>query len=744
MKRILIGTAILAMSLPACGDSSSTDDALQGVNSILILQRPRRAAGGDIFQYTSYQAGARIIELSPPTADGEINVVCCDHLPEFAEADISGYDLSFDATEIVFSAKLAQGERYGLFLLSIESGQVEQLPTDPNADYITPVFLPGDKIFFATNGTIDEDLDGTDEVQFRDEYERTITSQLGVINKDGTNEILGARNLSHRIFPTVMSDGRVLMTQWDHLGMVNAGRLVFSNPDMTTVREAFGKEGRGVTNSVYKAVEVSPGRVVAIGSSRDRTIQSGAILDIRLGETYTEDGQLRADREMSEANSSVLILTPGVPLGREPSFETIGRYYDAFPLNAGENLDLLVSWADGPVESGTLGAAGLTANFGIYMYDSESAQRRPILDDDTMWDIFPRPFRTREAPPVIETSNSHEYGETGLVGVMNVYESTRFNFEPGSAVGVRIREGFSGEEGVGGDFGLTEHEGAAILGIAPVHTDGSYAATIPASVPIAQQVVDRFGMAIGSEPVWISAAPGESRLCGGCHESRTDTTVINPGITDAFAFGPADMLSTVQRYDRMTTDLNDFVTPGAIVGVPWDSALQNIFDNNCTSCHNGVPGPANPSYTITDPETEEMFEWTFDLRDQGVTDGGELGEALLSGYSASHLSLMGPDMMMLEDAGLIIEGEVPIYVNQGSARASRLIEILNPPQLMRYNDQTGTVVQDVDLNQRAFEGAVHCEMYGCNLTPAEYYLLNLMADNGGQFYSRENAPGRTW
>ena len=42
-------------------------------------------------------------------------------------------------------------------------------------------------------------------------------------------------------------------------------------------------------------------------------------------------------------------------MDRVPSADTVGRYYDAFPLNAKDKPDLLVSWADGPVESGVLG-----------------------------------------------------------------------------------------------------------------------------------------------------------------------------------------------------------------------------------------------------------------------------------------------------------------------------------------------------------------------------------------------------
>jgi hypothetical protein len=721
VKRITIGIALSTMVLASTACSSDTGP-LDGVEAITFLQRQSRAGVGDIFQYTSYIPGARIVKLSPPTADGQLTVLCCeDQGAEFADIDISAYDISFDAREILFSAKLSRDQRYGLFILTLDDGQVEQLPTDPNRDYVYPLYMPGDKIMFMTNAVVEEGAP-----QFRDEYERGVTTQVGTINRDGSGEFLAARNLSHRVFPTMLSDGRVMYTQWDHLGPMNAGHLVISNPDTTTVREAFGKEGRGVTNSYLKAVEVSPGRVVAIGSSRDRTLQSGAILDIRLGKDYTVGDEVRADREMSEANSSYRILTPQVPLGREPSSQTIGRYYDAFPLNAKEHPDLLVSWADGPVESGTLAAAGLDADFGIYLFDSRRAQRRPIYNDSAYWDVFPRVLAPRAAPPKIDGAGRTQYDHAALIGSMNVYDSSLDTFASGSIWGVRVIEGFSSEEGIPRDFGITEHEGAALLGVAEVREDGSWAALIPPNVPVHVQPVDIYGLSLRNEPVWFSGNPGESRFCGGCHEDRAATTVIQPGITQAMAIGPDDLMSTVGRFDRASESYG----LDQVVGVPWDKALQPIFDANCTSCHDGTPGPANPSWTITDPESGLSQTWTFDLRGHEAIYG--VGEMLLSGYSASHLSLMGPDMMDLEDAGLVIEGDIPVYIRPTDARGSRLIQLLNPPQLYPAPD----------LGNRAFAGTPHAvAMNGSDLTPDQYHLLILAADMGGQFYARENAPG---
>jgi hypothetical protein len=725
VKSLGIAISALTITLAACG-SDKAQGPLDEVDAIVFIERqPRMGGMGDIFQYSSYEPGAKLVKLSPPTADGERTVICCDQESAYSEVDIIDFDVSFDAKSIVLSARLSQDQRYGLFLLNVDTGELEQLPTDPNADYVYPTFLPGDRILFATNAVVEEGAP-----QFRDEYERGVTLQLGTIAKDGSDEKLFARNLSHRITSTVLSSGEVLVTQWDHLNEMNAGQLLRMNPDGTRVREAFGKQGTGVTNSYYKTVEISPGRILAIGSSRDRTFQSGTILDIRLGETYTDDsGVVRADREMSEANASYQILTAQVPRGMEPSFDTVGRYYSAHPLNADEYPDLLVSWADGPVQSEVNGAAGIAPNFGIYLYDSEKGTRLPIYDAEDTWEINPQPLAPRPVPPTLPEAGPNQFSdEHVLLGAMNVYDSSIQDFAPGSIYGVRIVEGFSGEEGVGADFGLTRADGAATLGIAPIRDDGSWAALIPANVPVRQIAIDKYGMGLRHEPVWISGSPGESMFCGGCHESRSGTTVIEPGITDAIAIGPTDLQASVPRFDRVSTDYAN-----NSVGVPWDLALQPIFDAKCVSCHDGDPAKAgNNSFTITDEEGNTQT-FVFDLRGQEVNYG--FGEEMVSGYSASHLSLLGPDMMDIEDLNLTVTGDMPIYVEPEDARGSILIQKINPPALY----------PTVNLSDRAFDGPAHpAELGEPELTPEEYRLLIEMVDNGGQFYSRENAPGQVY
>jgi len=216
-------------------------------------------------------------------------------------------------------------------------------------------------------------------------------------------------------------------------------------------------------------------------------------------------------------------------------------------------------------------------------------------------------------------------------------------------------------------------------------------------------------------------------FCGGCHESRSGTTVIEPGVTDAIVAGPTDLLSDVTRFERKSTDYL-----ASSVGIPWDLALQPIFDDHCVECHDGTPGPANASYDLVDEDGNRQTI-TFNLTGGEVSFGS--GEAMMSGYSNSHLSLLGPMMMDLEDAGITVEGEIPIFVEPENARGSVLIQMLNPPA--QY--------PTVKLNDRAFDGPGHlAEVSREELTPEEFRLLIEMVDNGGQFFSRENAPGENY
>jgi hypothetical protein len=167
-----------------------------------------------------------------------------------------------------------------------------------------------------------------------------------------------------------------------------------------------------------------------------------------------------------------------------------------------------------------------------------------------------------------------------------------------------------------------------------------------------------------------------------------------------------------------------------VVGVPWSSVVQDIFDRKCVSCHNGTPGPANPSYTITDTTTGQLVAtWTFDLRSQPVTGAAAIA-AGGAAYSASYFSVAGPDPEAVEKGHLMLGPGFKVYMNPMDARNSEMIKKVNPTQLFPPSAT------------RAFAGMGHLAEQGqTDLDARDHYILILAADMGVLYYSRENLPG---
>jgi hypothetical protein len=758
--RLALGLVIASAAFAACSNGNNAP-TLQGVSAIVFLQRIPRMDSGNVFDYTSFQAGGRLVMLSPPASDGKLTVLTSD--PMFANADIQSYDLSFDAKSVVFSARTSDSGHYQIYSMNVDGTSLAQL-TDGGNDYVYPIYAPGGQILFMTNVDVEAALDPTTtSQQFKDEYERATTAQVGTMSLGGTNIEYGARNVSHRVSPALLPDGHVAYTEWRHMGGTNDGHLRLMNTDMTGMKEAFGGElasGNPSTNSYLKARYVQTtdftqpdGQIiknyemVAIATSRDRTLQSGKLMVL--------------DLNGSEANSTSTDLTPLVPGDRSPS--SVGRYYDAEPVGDPALRNFLVSWSDGPVESRTLALGNTNAQFGIFLLDASNpndATRFPIYDDPKYWDVLARPLKARQEP-VPTTSPIPLSGGDTTIGSINVYNSSVLDIPQGSVVKVRLIEGFSGEEGGVDMFGSTEFDGQSLYGEIPLQTDNSFAATVPGNVPFHIQLIDKFAMSVASgqkpggetdvanESIWISGRGGEQRFCGGCHESRTDNTVLQPGLTEAVLRGPVNLsLPRAQRLNPTAFQLTggNIASASGLRGIPWDKAIQPILDAQCVSCHGADNKAGVPSYTVTDMTTMTMQTFNFDLT--GSPINVTVGERMSSAFTTSYISIMGLGEILGDDAVTItgtagITGVVPPdYVKPAAAARSNLMMMLNPPQ--RF--------PTVDLNTRAFPSAdttatqqtmmdtfkaAHASV---SLSADEFYLLILNIDMGGQFFFRENLP----
>ena len=747
----LVLATVALPTLVACSDSSTSDQGI-GVGAVLFIKREHTSqtdqgvsvdvAGGNgqVLDYDRFVPGGALMLLAPPRPDGILTNITAD----FPTADFNGADISFDAKQVVFSMKTDGADHYHIYTAQLTPGADSKYEihakTGGDQDDINPVYLAGGRIAFVTNEMY------TAMGTRADEYEHgRVVTQLATISVDGgdADRRLASQNLSHSVAAWVRHDGKIGYSRWEHLGGVNDVKLFAANPDGTQMLAVAGQHGKP-SNALFSVKEIEPNVMIGIATSRNRTIHAGALVKIdarNAGDAVCMDP--KADQTghacLDEEHATFEVLTPDVPTDNGPS--PVGRYREPSMLPDGR---ILTSWADGPVND--LSEQSLTPpEFGIYVFDPVTKKNQLIYNDRNSWSLNAVAVAPHTEPPVIgdlisknqdntmpvrigsvditntslqETVKGGKYGDQGVALSAALHD----------AVAVRIIEGFSSEAAKGVTmFGLTMDEGAAILGEAPVYADGSWLADVPPYIPMHVQPIDKFGMALRNQRLWIQGMPGEDRRCVGCHENRTAIGAGRIGMNPTVA-------EQAQAQTYWKTAIPDRLEmPWALDTAKYPDAkpkvvVQTILNAKCAQCHDGGANDpfAGQTYTVTSTNPGSATSQTFtipylDLSERPIT---VVYDRKTATYPASYVSLFYPGVMEM-GMGTVPVGKVPPkWAIINDARESAMIKKLN--------------VKAADGSFAYGNPTMHPEDKGVTLTDDERATLIRSIDVGGQFYSRQN------
>jgi len=747
---IALGTVtVLGACAIGCGAhpvSSGGGNVGPGIDGLVFAKRMHTTVGADgtvsidiaggtnqVIDYLRYVPGGGVYVLSPARPDGSLKNLTA----QYTEADVSGLDLSFDATEVVYSMKTSGSDTYHIYTTHIASGETHQKTFGMDHDDISPIYAPGGRIVFVTNQPMSE-LGGTRADEYN--HGREVT-QLATITVDGgdADRRLCSQNLSHTANPFLRSDGTIGYSRWEHLGGVNDVKVFRMTPDCRQMVHVAGQSGKP-SNSLVQVSEISPNVMVGIATNRERTIQAGAI--VKIDAQHYVNGAADPKRLDSE-HIKYELLTPAVPTGDDPS--PVGRYRNPRALPDGR---LIVSWADGVVND--INELSQTPpDFGIYIYDPGANPDQPnqlVYNDKNAWDVYAIPIMARPTPPVIGSTQNADDPTVMTLGSLDVKNtdlvdndvqtvqhyamtdpiSMKLPMALPSAVGVRVIEGFSSESVPGVTmFGLTMDEGAAVLGEAPVYGDGSWLANVPPFIPVHLQPIDKFGMSIRNQRLWIQGMPGESRVCGGCHESRTGNNDlgINQNPTAASTKGP-------EHFDATPVAMRE--------EYPWNTVVQPLLKAaQCDTCHNDTMNGSKPQtfYTLsqTDSVTGVTTSYQIPYLSFSDTELTVLYDRRVNAWMTSYVSVFYPSTLSMMDGRVMITGTVPPpWGVPESARESVLVEKLNvkapdgtfawdPANHPPHPEDVGVAIPDADKERLVRT------------------LVKVM-DLGGQYYSRQNIP----
>ncbi|HKO52022.1 MAG TPA: hypothetical protein VJV79_30140 [Polyangiaceae bacterium] len=746
--------------LPGCSTKGTDGDGAGSVSRIVYAVRQHTTVSADgtvsidvaggmgqVMDYGRYMPGGKLEVFDLKTGHPQANII-----EDYPTADVSSVDVSFDGTKVLFTMKKDAQDNYHVFTAGVDRGvdgkfAVTQLTFGPYDDQ-QAIFSPGGRIVFTTNQSYTEMGTRADEYN----HARAVT-QLATITTTGgdADRKLCSQNLSHIVTLFPMHDGRVGFSRWEHLENINDVKVFAMNPDCTQMVALSGQHGKPGNSMVQVTESNTPNVFYGIVTNREDTIQAGSLvkLDARSADPQAV-GQFDEEKSQAESYS---ILTPGVPRGDEAS--PIGRYRSPAILPDGR---VLVSWANGYVDS-TNEQSLSPPDYGVYWFDQNAKiQNRLIVNDERVWELYAKPIAARPEPAIIPSrQNTADSSLPTTFGSINIRE-TSLSLRHGDAVSgaqfatrtptdealaqanrVRIIEGFSTEGSPNHTmFGLTMAEGAAILGEAKVESDGSWLADIPPYVPVHLQPIDEFDLSIRSQTTWIQGMPGESRVCGGCHEDRNKANLPSVGsgpLTIAAGRGPENFMKPVDsRTEYPWAKANDAANPNEI---------QALLNAKCVSCHNGTTNGDKPQefYTITmsnavlDTSTDYRVA-RMDLTDTPVT---VYYDRQVASWPSSYVSLFYPAAMAMEMGTVTVTGTVPPkWAIPSDARNSLLIEKLNVNSIdipTKYAWPLGEAFTDAGV--AGGKRTDHAKLAG--LTRDELVKLIRTIDMGGQYYARQNS-----
>ncbi len=360
----------------------------------------------------------------------------------------------------------------------------------------------------------------------------------------------------HSWDPSVTPDGRVLYQRWEYSDTPHYfTRLLFTmNPDGTNQTAFYGSNSYW-PNSVFYARSL-PGearRLVGVVTGHHGERREGELV-------VFDSGRGRAE------NRGAVQRIPGrgkpvaAPIVDQLVAQSWPRFLHPCPV---DDKHFLVACRLNP-----------QARWGIYLVDT--FDNFVLLREEADADLVePVALRRRVTPPVVVDKVKPDSKE-GLVYLADIYSGDGLAGVPRGAVqSLRVYSPYYAYPNMGGHIHIGVDgpwDGRRILGTVPVQPDGSALFKVPANTPIAVQPLDAGGRALQVMRSWMTAMPGETLSCVGCHEP------VNDG---------APNRRTVAARGKPTE-----ITPwyGGTRGFSFKREVQPVLDRYCVGCHDGSAG----------------------------------------------------------------------------------------------------------------------------------------------------------
>ncbi len=548
--------------------------------------------------------GGNIYLLSPVTPDGKVTKL----VPELDGGLFGRFDLSFDATKVVFCYKKPNKEP--------KKGEKQE--TEPNPFHIyeirldpeTGLTVPGSLRQLTFSGgkeeaeairsncgrreAVAQGFHDTDPcylpngkivfVSARSQRSvfcfPTTVSTLHTMDADGKN----IRRLSEgpltEMGPTLLNDGRIVYTRWEYVdkGLGNGQGVWAVRPDGSGVDHVFKNSTMRPSGMIHTRSIPGSRRLVTVANPHCGR-NGGAVILI----------DNRHTRRSAEAMTSI---TPEI--GYPCMYQSIGHMgYFLTPYPFSEKF-FLVSHVPG------VASKKEEPKYGICVLDAWG-NRAKLYGDPDISCFEPMPLRPRRKPMKVaptataEAEPGSKQEETGALFIQDIYEGMT-GIERGRVKYLRVMGVLAWPWDQRGIFflGVSVHR-KKVYGVVKVHEDGSAYFKVPAGENIFFQALDENYMQLQHMATFINMRPDEKRSCIGCHEQRRKAPRM------------ARVLPQAMEHPVQTLAPQPGDNGPRMVHYPLD--VQTVLDKHCVRCHSGDK-PKGRLDLVDEPTN--MFSRTFD------------------------------------------------------------------------------------------------------------------------------------
>ena len=492
----------------------------------------------------------QLMSLSPVGPNGKLQLLFRPDGGRF----VGDVDLDFDAQRLLFSMPGDDG-CWQVFEMAADGGKPQPLPliNAPDVSNYDACYLPDGNIIFSSTAAFTgvPCVLGTSHVANLYRLER----KTGAIRRLTFDQ-------DHNWCPTVLNDGRLLYLRWEYTDLPHAfSRILFHmNPDGTDQKEYYGS-GSYWPNAMFYA------RPIPGSATQFLAVVGGHHGDARSGELVlfdTAQGRFEADGALQRIPGRGKKIKPIIQ--DHLTDASFPKYLHPWPLS-----DKYFIVAAKPTPG---------SKWGIYLADvydnlvliSESPDNNALLE--------PIPLRPRERPPVVPSKVQPDRKDA-LVSILDIYAGPGLAGVPrGSVKQLRVFTYHFAYYDMGGHINRVGLDGPwdvkRIMGTVPVEADGSALFRVPANTPISIQPLDGNGQALQLMRSWMTAMPGETLSCIGCHDQQNSTP---PGTKGLALLKPPAVITPWYGPER---------------GFSFVREVQPVLDRLCVGCHDGKTTPGQP------------------------------------------------------------------------------------------------------------------------------------------------------